>query len=106
MTPTTAAVIAASAPASRRLPRSSSMNGAPAKIHSIDGTKVTQVVSAAPSSPAVSGENGAGVAEGGEEADELRHQDQRAGRGFGKAEAVDHFRRGQPAVLSTTSCAM
>ena len=24
------------------------MNGAPAKIHSIDGTKVTQVVSAAP----------------------------------------------------------
>ncbi len=59
MTPTTAAVMAASAPASRRLPRSSSMNGAPAKIHSIDGTNVTQVVSAAPSSPATSGVNGA-----------------------------------------------
>ena len=59
ITPTTAAVIAASAPASLRLPRSSSMNGAPAKIHSIDGTKVTQVVIAAPSSPATSGVNGA-----------------------------------------------
>ena len=50
MTPTTAAVIAASAPASRRLPRSSSIKGAPAKIHSSEGTKVTHVVIAAPSS--------------------------------------------------------
>ena len=37
------------------------MYGAPAKIHSIDGTKVTQVVSAAPSKPATSGENGAAL---------------------------------------------
>ncbi len=59
MTPTTAAVIAASAPDSRRLARNCSTNGAPAKIHSIDGTNVTQVVIAAPSTPAVTGENGA-----------------------------------------------
>ncbi len=60
MTPTTAAVMAASAPDSRRLERSCSTNGAPAKIHSIDGTKVTQVVSAAPRMPPASGENGRG----------------------------------------------
>ncbi len=59
ITPTTAAVMAASAPASFRLPRNSSMNGAPAKIHSIEGTNVTHVVNAAPSTPAVSGVNGA-----------------------------------------------
>ena len=59
MTPTTAAVMAASAPDSWRLARNRSTNGAPAKIHSIDGTNVTQVVIAAPSTPAVSGENGA-----------------------------------------------
>jgi NitT/TauT family transport system permease protein len=35
---------------------------------------------------------------GGEEADELRHQDQRPGRRFGEAQAVDHLRRGHPAV--------
>ena len=44
MTPTTAAVMAASAPDSRRLARNCSTNGAPAKIHSIDGANVTQVV--------------------------------------------------------------
>ena len=38
------------------------------------------------------------LAEGGEEADELRHQDQRARRRLGKAERVDHFRRRHPAV--------
>ena len=59
MTPTTAAVIAASAPDRCRLARSGSMNGAPAKIHSIDGTNVTQVVIAAPIMPAAIGENGA-----------------------------------------------
>ena len=98
MTPTTAAVMAASAPDSRRLARNCSTNGAPAKIHSIDGTNVTQVVSAAPSTPAATGENGSGIAKGGEEADELRHQDQRPGRRFREAEAVDHFRRGHPAI--------
>ena len=38
------------------------------------------------------------LAESGEEADELRHQDQRARRRLGKAERVDHFRRRHPAV--------
>ncbi len=98
MTPTTAAVMAASAPDSRRLERNCSTNGAPAKIQSIDGTKVTQVVSAAPRMPAATGENGSGIAIGREEADELRHQDQRPRRRLGEAEAVDHFRRGHPAI--------
>jgi hypothetical protein len=53
--------MAASAPASRLLPRNSSMKGAPAKIHRIGGTKVTQVVIAAPSRLATSGVNGAGA---------------------------------------------
>ena len=60
MTPTTAAVIAASAPESRRLARNCSTNGAPTKIHNIDGVKVTHVVIAAPTMPAATGENGAG----------------------------------------------
>ena len=55
----TAAVIAASAPESRRLARNGSTKGAPAKIQSIDGTKVTHVVIAAPRTPAVTGEKGA-----------------------------------------------
>ena len=59
MTPTTAAVMAASAPESWRLARSRSTKGAPAKIHSMDGTNVTQVVMAAPSMPAMTGEKGA-----------------------------------------------
>src|SRR5258708_1391366 len=45
MTPTTAAVIAESAPLSALLPRSDSMNGAPRKIQRNEGTKVTQVAS-------------------------------------------------------------
>lgn len=44
MTPTTAAVMAVNAEDSARLPRSRSTNGAPAKIHRKQGTKVTQVV--------------------------------------------------------------
>src|SRR6185312_2140287 len=60
MTPTTAAVIAASAPDSLRFARKGSTNGAPAKIHNMDGTKVTQVVITAPRTPAVIGEKGAG----------------------------------------------
>ena len=39
-----------------------------------------------------------GVAKGGEEADELRDQDQRPGRRLGEAEAVDHLRRGHPVM--------
>src|SRR3546814_576249 len=48
ITPTTAAVIAESAADNARLPRSRSMNGAPAKIHRKHGRKVTQVVRIAP----------------------------------------------------------
>ena len=51
--------MAASAPDSWRLARSRSMNGAPAKIHSMDETNVIQVVMAAPRMPAATGENGA-----------------------------------------------
>ena len=98
ITPTTAAVMAASAPDRRRLARSCSTNGAPAKISSIGGTKVTQVVSAEPSTALVSGENGSGSAPGAEEADELRHLDQRAGQRLGEAQPVDHLRRAHPAV--------
>src|SRR5262249_33953615 len=59
ITPTTAAVMAASAPDNCLFARSGSTNGAPAKIHNMDGTKVTQVVIAAPRTPAVTGEKGA-----------------------------------------------
>ena len=52
MTPTTAAVIADSAPASALLPRSVSMKGAPRKIQRKQGVKVTQVASRPPSVPA------------------------------------------------------
>jgi hypothetical protein len=62
------------------------MNGAPAKIHSIDGTKVTQVVMMAPSTPAVTGENGAASRKPARKPTKLRHQDQRAGCGLGEAE--------------------
>jgi len=60
ITPTTAAVTAVSAPESRGLERSCSMNGAPAKMSIIGGTNVTQVVSAEPMTAAATGENGAG----------------------------------------------
>ena len=40
-----------------------------------------------------------GIAVGGEEADELEHHDQRSGRGFGKAEAVEHLAGFQPAIM-------
>ena len=55
ITPTTAAVIAASAPERWRLRAQCSTNGAPAKIHSIEGVNVTHVVIAAPRMPAVTG---------------------------------------------------
>jgi hypothetical protein len=61
ITPTTAAVIAARAPARLRLPRNCSMNGAPAKIHSIDAVNVTHSVIAEPTMPAMMGENGAAL---------------------------------------------
>ena len=57
MTPTTAAVIAVSAPARPLLPRSLSMNGAPRKIQRKHGVNVTQVASNPPSVPANIGDN-------------------------------------------------
>src|SRR5260370_14453515 len=61
ITPTTAAVMAASVAASALLPRSTSTNGAPKKIHRKQGTKVTQVVSSPPSVAASSGGNAPGA---------------------------------------------
>ena len=46
----------------------------------------------------------AGIAEGGQEADELQHHDQRPGRGLGHAEAVEHLARLQPADSVSTAC--
>ncbi|MNW05640.1 hypothetical protein D3C71_2019140 [compost metagenome] len=57
MTPTTAAVMADMAPVSATLPLSFSMKGAPRKIQRKQGTKVTHVVSSAPSVAAVIGES-------------------------------------------------
>ena len=61
ITPTTAAVTADSAPDRRWFERSCSTNGAPAKISSIGGTKVTQVVSAEPITALATGEKGSGA---------------------------------------------
>ncbi len=52
MTPTTAAVIAPSAPASRVFPRSRSIDGAPRKMNRKLGTKVAHAVTIAPARPA------------------------------------------------------
>ena len=41
----------------------------------------------------------AGIAIGGHEADELQHHDQRARRGLGHAEAVEHLARLQPVIM-------
>src|SRR5690348_8010529 len=55
ITPTTAAVIADSAPLRALLPRRDSMNGAPRKIQRNEGMNVTQVASNPPSVPASMG---------------------------------------------------
>src|SRR5262249_8712650 len=55
-TPTTAAVIADSAPLSARLPRNTSTNGAPRKIQRKHGMNVTHVASNPPSVAATSGD--------------------------------------------------
>src|SRR5258707_15765774 len=57
ITPTTAAVIAVSAPASPLLPRRVSTNGAPRKIQRKQGVKVTQVASKPPSVAASIGDS-------------------------------------------------
>ena len=98
MTPTTAAVIAASAPVSIRLARNCSTKGAPAKIHSIEALNVTQVVIAAAITPAVDRRERRSFTIACEETHELRNQDQRAGRCLGEAQPVDHFLRRHPAL--------
>src|SRR6266404_2861210 len=60
ITPTTAAVIAVSAPANPLLPRRISMKGAPRKIHRKHGVKVTHVASNPPSVPASIGDSAPG----------------------------------------------
>src|SRR5438105_2294799 len=57
MTPTTAAVIADSAPLRALFPRRDSMNGAPRNIQRNEGMNVTQVASSPPSVPASMGDN-------------------------------------------------
>ena len=55
MTPDTAALIAARAPAKDALPRSLSAKGAPKKINKKQGTKVTHTVISEPITPATMG---------------------------------------------------
>ncbi len=55
MTPDTAALIAASAPAKEALPRNLSVKGAPKKINKKQGTKVTHTVISEPITPATIG---------------------------------------------------
>src|SRR5262245_8597040 len=55
ITPTTAAVMAESAPESRTLPRSRSTDGAPRKIQRKLGTNVAHAATSAPPMPATSG---------------------------------------------------
>ena len=97
-TPATAAVTAVRAAERARLPRRSSMKGAPRKIEAKQGAKVTQVARRPPRVPARRAICPAGLAVGGEEADELEDHDQRAGGGLGHAEAVEHLAGGEPAV--------
>ena len=99
ITPTTAAVMAPSAAPSALLARSASTKGAPKKIQRKQGVKVTQVVSRPPSVAASSGGSAPGLAPGGEEAHELRHHDQRAGRGLGHAEPVQHLAGCHPVIV-------
>ena len=71
ITPTTAAVIPASAPDRRGLPRSRSTCGAPAKIHRKQGAKVTKVAISPPMRAGEQRIEHSRIAVGGEEADEL-----------------------------------
>ena len=91
MTPTTAAVIADSAPDSARLPRSRSMNGAPRKIHRKQGSEGHPGGEQPAERRREQRVERAGVAVGAEEADELGDHDQRPGRRLGHAEAVEHL---------------
>ena len=56
MTPTTAALMAASGAVNRRSPRVASTSGAPAKMNTKDGRKVKKVTTRAATTPAASGD--------------------------------------------------
>jgi len=86
ITPTTAAVIADSAPASPLLPRNGFDERARQENPQEAGVNVTQVASNPPSVPASIGDSGRDRKRG-HEADELQHHDQRPRRGLGHAEA-------------------
>ena len=99
ITPTTAAVIADSAPASalvaaQRLdvgraeedPEEAGDEGDPGRQQSAKRGRQHR-------------RQRAGIAIGGHEADELQHHDQRARRGLGHAEAVEHLARLQPVIM-------
>ena len=98
ITPTTAAVIAASAPVSIRLERNCSTNGAPAKIQSIEARERHPGRHRRGDHARRHRRERRGLAIACEEADELRHQDQRAGRRLGESQPVDHFLRRHPAL--------
>ena len=99
ITPTTAAVIADSAPASALLPRSVSMKGAPRKIQRKQGDEGDPGRQQSAERRRQHRRQRAGIAIGGHEADELQHHDQRARRGLGHAEAVEHLARLQPVIM-------
>ena len=99
MTPTTAAVTAASAPATKRLPRSRSTKGAPAKMKRKEGAKVTQSVTVAAQRSGNKRIEAGRAARAGEEADEDEHQDERPGCRLGKSKAGQHLVRPKPVVI-------
>ena len=97
ITPTTAAVIAASAPDRPCCPCSRSMKGAPRNIQRKHGTKVNQAVSTRRARPPARARTRRHRGRP-EKADEHQHQDQRPGRRLGKAEPGQHLARRQPAI--------
>ena len=104
ITPTTAAVIAASAAWMRGSRVSRSRYGAPRKMKTNDGRNVAHDASAPASSAAPSGVIVPGEFQPGHEAQELQHDDQRARRRLGEREARDGLRGGHPAQVAATRC--
>ena len=98
-TPTTAAVMADRAPCRAWLPRSTSMKGAPRKMNRKHGHEGHPGGEQAAERARHERRQRAGIAEGAHEAHELEHHDERAGRGLGHAEAVEHLAGLEPAVV-------
>ena len=99
MTPTTAAVIADSAPASALLPRSVSMIGRAEEDPEEARRERHPGREQAAERAGEQRRQRAGIAKRRHEADELQHHDQRAGRRLRHAEAVEHLARRQPVIV-------